>query len=294
MPAKTAKPAQTNPGELIRRFALQILREARSVADDPARSDAVLIHDIRKALKRWRALLRLLEPLLGEEAGKLRRQARDLARELGGARNWTAALDALDDIEAADRALAPGLKSLRERIETARRAAERATLDAAMRARIRTMLTQASVALDNWPMTQIGAAGIAAQLARAYARARRAIPPDWQQASGQDLHMLRQRLVVHRYQMDLVQLLAPKPGRARVRQAQKLRDSLGHHQDLDMLAQLAEPRRPLGRWRQRLTPHIAARKHKHAQTARRLADRLFAEKPKAFRCWQEELWAPHH
>ena len=42
------------------------------------------MHDFRRAMKRWRALLRLFEPFLGEEARRLRDEARDLARALAG------------------------------------------------------------------------------------------------------------------------------------------------------------------------------------------------------------------
>jgi len=41
------------------------------------------VHDLRKALKRWRAILRLIAPMVGDEAESLRLEARDLARENG-------------------------------------------------------------------------------------------------------------------------------------------------------------------------------------------------------------------
>src|SRR5206468_12128294 len=62
-------------------------------------SDAAVIHHFRRGMKRWRAFLRLLEPALGEEALRLRHEARDLARTLAGARDAQAALDALGDPE---------------------------------------------------------------------------------------------------------------------------------------------------------------------------------------------------
>ena len=52
-------------GEALRGVAHDILAEARAAIEDPARSEAEAVHDFRRAMKRWRALLRLLEPFLG-------------------------------------------------------------------------------------------------------------------------------------------------------------------------------------------------------------------------------------
>jgi hypothetical protein len=47
----------------------------------------------------------------------------------------------------------------------------------------------------------------------------------------------------------------------------------------------------LAPWRSRLAPLIAARRGAHLKTAQRLAGRLFAEKPKAFRQRIAALWS---
>src|SRR4026207_671358 len=83
-------------GEALRGVAHDILAEARAAIENPARSEAEAGHDFRRAMKRWRALLRLLEPFLGEEAKRLRDEARDLAGALTGARDAQSALAALD------------------------------------------------------------------------------------------------------------------------------------------------------------------------------------------------------
>src|ERR1043165_2762393 len=85
-------------GAALKTVARDILSEARAVLDDAARPDAVAVHDLRKALKRWRALLRLLEPFLGDDARRLRAEARDLARELSGARDAQSAIEAVNDL----------------------------------------------------------------------------------------------------------------------------------------------------------------------------------------------------
>jgi CHAD domain-containing protein len=79
-------------------FARDVLDEAQRALELPENTDAVAVHDFRKAMKRWRALLRLLEPIVGTETGTVRLKARDLARELAPARDRQAALDALSDV----------------------------------------------------------------------------------------------------------------------------------------------------------------------------------------------------
>src|SRR5262249_7905505 len=57
-------------GEALRGVARDILAEARAAIEDPAKSDADAGHDFRRAMKRWRALLRLVEPVRGEAAAR--------------------------------------------------------------------------------------------------------------------------------------------------------------------------------------------------------------------------------
>src|SRR5205823_2673580 len=134
--------------DALRAVAHDILAEARTAIDDPAKSEAVAVHDFRRAMKRWRALLRLLGPFLGEGGRRLRDAARDLARALGGARDAQTALDALTELERHDRDLSTrSLATLRARLNDVRSAAE-TTLDAKMRARLRMALDQAGAAVD--------------------------------------------------------------------------------------------------------------------------------------------------
>jgi len=104
------------------------------------------------------------------------------------------------------------------------------------------------------------------------------------------LHKLRQRVVVHRYQMEIVEPLWPRYFRLWVGEAQRLRDRLGEHQDLTVLTRLTAAHQPLARWRSRLLPAIAACQKDHIENAMRHAGRLFAEKPGAFQRRLEKLW----
>jgi len=277
----------------LREASGDLLAEARRQIDAPSGDDATAVHEFRKAMKRWRALLRLYEPLLGAEAEQLRVEARDLARELAGTRDARSALDALADLTDAPLSERT-LTTIRARLEGIGTSAEAATLTDALRERMREALDHATAAAMGWPMDRVDFAAVADGLAASYARARRAIPEHWGSASAEAMHVLRQRVVVHRYQMELAVPLWPKIGRVWVAEAQKLRDRLGHFQDLTVLQDFTAPHQPLAPWRSRLVPLIAARQAEHAGSAARVARRLFAEKPKAFRRRLISLWAGRH
>ncbi len=243
-------------------------------------------------MKRWRAFLRLLEPVVGEEALRLRIEARDLARTLAGARDAQAALDAVADIGGDYEALSlSSLATIRTKIEAMRTSAEALTLNDAARDMLRAALARTADAIEHWPLDDFDFHDIAAGLTENYRRARRAAPADWSAATPDELHTLRQRIVAHGYQMDLISPLWPRQSRVWVGETQRLRERLGKHQDLAVLEALTALRQPLARWRGRLAPVISARQRDHIEAAMRHAGRLFAEKPQAFRDRIKAMWS---
>jgi CHAD domain-containing protein len=278
-------------GEALRGVARDVLAEARTAITDPARTEADAVHDFRRAMKRWRAFLRLLEPFVGQEARGLRDEARDLAHALTGARNAQSALDALNDLAKHGLALTPrSLATLRRRIDDIRRAAETTVLDGEMRLRLSSALDRAETMVERWPLHLLVFDNVAAGLTRFYRSARDLIPDDWAAADPEDLHELRKLVVIHRYQMDLVEPLWPRFGRMWTGEAQRLRDRLGRHQDMLMLESLTGPHQPLVRWRSRLAAAITERRAAHVAGAKRLAERLFVEKPNTFRRRLDAMW----
>jgi CHAD domain-containing protein len=278
-------------GEALREVARDMLVEARTAIEAAAKSDAERVHDFRRAMKRWRALLRLLQPFVGQEARRLQDEARDLARALSGARDAQSALDALADLEKHGLALsARSIAGLRQRIEAIRKTAE-TTLDADMRLRLGSALDQAAAMVERWPLSALTFDDVADQLTRFYRSARRHLPADWSTADAEELHELRKRVVIHRYQIDIIEPLWPRFIKMWSGEAQRLRDRLGKHQDALMLASLTEPRQPLARWRSRLAPAIAERRTALVAGAARIATRMLVEKPNALRRRLAAMWA---
>jgi CHAD domain-containing protein len=293
MSGKPGLRPQDAVGHTLRAIARHILAEARAAIEDRQRVEAVAVHDFRAAMKSWRAYLRLIEPFLEADDRRWRTEARDLARLLAGARDAQSALDAAGDVEhhtASHRLSTQSWESVRARLESLRESAETATLTPALRSRIAAALGRADARVERWPLDEVSFTGVAEALCVGYRRARRAIPKDWRAAGAPELHELRQRVVVHRYQMEIVEPLWPRLGQSWVREAQKLRNRLGAYQDLVVLGRYAAPHQPLARWRSRLHSAISQRQAQQVTAARRIAARLFAERPKAFRRRLEAMW----
>jgi CHAD domain-containing protein len=278
-------------GETLCAVARDILLDARTAIESPDNSDAVAVHHFRREMKHWRALLRLLDPFLGEESEGLQTAARDLARDLGGARDLQSALDALDDLAKQHLPLSQrSLKTVRQRIDERRIAGEMNALTAELRLRIAEALANADVAVNRWPLDDLKFPDVAKQLAASYREARRAVPEHWPHAGPDALHELRKLVVIHRYQMQIVQPLWKRFTKMWIAEAQRLREQLGQHQDLEVLRLLTEPNQPLAFWHAKLDAAIATRKHRHVDAAKRIASRLFVDKPAAFRRRLIVMW----
>ena len=279
-------------GDGLAAAARSVIADGRQALTDPELSDPETVHEVRKALKRWRALMRLLARPLGEQADQMRSEARELMRAIAGARDAQSALDALNDLRKVDLPIsATSIETIRARLTKMRDAAEAKSFTKAMRDRLSRYLDYATLSLERWPLKAIDFDIVTDGLTSTYRRARQLVPDTWTDSEAEHLHDLRRRVVEHRHQMDIIEPLWPRLGKVWAEEAQRLRNQLGSCQDLAVLAELTAPHQPLAPWRSRVAPLISARRDAHLKSAARLAGRLFAEKPKAFRRRIAALWS---
>ncbi|HXX07441.1 MAG TPA: CHAD domain-containing protein [Pseudolabrys sp.] len=284
--------SDSNFGDGLVAAARSVIADGRRALSDQELSDPEAVHEVRKALKRWRALMRLLARPLGEQADQMRAEARELMRAIAGARDAQSALDALADLRKADMPFSStSTETIRARLTEMRDAAGATSFTKTLRERLSRYLDYATLSLERWPLKAIDFETITDGLTSTYRRARQLVPDNWTEAEAEHLHDLRRRVVEHRHQMDLIEPLWPRLGKVWAEEAQRLRNRLGACQDLAVLANFTAPHQPLAPWRSRLAPLIAARRQAHLNTAERLAGRLFAEKPKAFRRRIAALWS---
>ena len=243
------------------------------------------VHDIRKAFKRLRALLRLVRGgRRSEEAKALRRELGEAARKLSGARDGTARTDALDDLVrkgGLDRKRADRLS----RREIAASTEDEAALQAlaSHRTEIESLImrcrSKAPDLADN-----LGRKALVRSLTDDYRRARRRLrlvdPTD-----DESLHDLRKSVIAQRYQMELATPGWPRMGKLWVDELQKLRDKLGKHHDLAVLTETRSNDED-GAFpdddREYLLRSAGMRQDHLAGSSLRLGRRIFCEKPRAF------------
>lgn len=277
-------------GPTVRAVATYVLAGARAAMTDPELSPQDAVHAFRRAIKEWRALMRLLAPFVAD-AERWQTEARDHARSLAHARDGAAALNAFDDVLEKSFLLSPrSAATVRARLEAMRGSEERAVLTPQLRDVIVAWLDVATAAVEQWPLDPFDFPPIAEQLAAGYRAARSRLPGDWTQATPEELHALRRRVVDHRYQMELIVPLWPRFGDMWTEEAERLRGRLGKCQDLAVLERLTGLHQPLAHWRSKLAPACAERRLQLAHRAARISGRLFAERPKAFRRRLETLW----
>lgn len=242
--------------------------------DDPVRA----VHDLRKAFKQLRGDLRLVR-------GSGRGAARALRDELGAAaRKLSQARDTAVQRETLDKLVEKGLLT-----PAARRSAREAlagggetggeTFPLAVRAEITALVARCGPAVVEMagtpgPKAVIGA--IVADYARARERGRSVDTTD-----DEELHELRKAVIAHRYQMELLTPYWPALGELWEKELQRLRDKLGEHHDLAVLAASVRDT-GTGGWRGEVLKAVEHRQKKLLNRIQRLQAQLFAERPKAF------------
>jgi CHAD domain-containing protein len=246
------------------------------------------VHETRKALKRARALMRLLEGELGSKrADRERAVLADAAARLAGARDaevMVSTLDALLRRHPRKLGRRRGVLELREDLERERRRASARTLgDAATRARVAEELSEARARVAKWKLSESCSAGelTGAGLEHIYRAGRSGRRRAGKRRSGpRALHRWRKHVKDLRYAAEILDL-------AKVaRRADALGETLGEEHDLMLLAERVRSHKPLKRrrkrTRRRLLRAIARRREYLRGRALRDGERLYARGPGRF------------
>ena len=283
----------------VRRIAVDQLDKALlQPADDAAR--AVWVHETRKALKRTRALLRLVRSGLEHATWDAENAAlRDIARSLSPMRDR----DILRQIMA--NLAAGGDKSVGEALARFEKIVEAPLHDAipgkAAGSAIAEACKQISAARDRLAHIKLEGdlPGVLADgIARGLHRGAKALARVEAEASAENLHELRKAVQIYWRHMVLVKAAWPDVMSARAEAARELAQMLGEVQDLAVLAAAAEARNRGSAGRRRDAELIIAgcRKRQEARQAVAipLATRLFASPhtsagQEVARCWQAAM-----
>jgi CHAD domain-containing protein len=205
-------PGET-PAEGLRRMVVtqaEIAAESLTVADDAGAAKAV--HEARKAIKRARTIVRLLEGQLGRErSAREQRSLRNAAAGLAGARDAEVLLATLEDLVRRHRkklGKRKGVVRLRRRLAADREAAERALLEPANRLRVASELRAFAVRAGAWELgDRPGIEEIEIGLRKLYASGRRRMAKASGRKGGRmrTMHQWRKRVKDLRYAAEALQ-----------------------------------------------------------------------------------------
>lgn len=194
------------------------------------------VHEARKALKRLRALIRLIRDELGDERyGRVNAELRDAGRSLAALRDAAATGRALETL-VADRADVSVVEvgRVRERLRAAQARAEPGADAQATVERLKRLRRE----LAELPVRH-GLDPLLAGLRRSARRGRRAGRAAREQPTTEHLHAWRKRVKDLRHHAELLRDADPKRLRAIRARARELADVLGEDHDLGLLSRVA-------------------------------------------------------
>lgn len=238
------------------------------------------VHAARKALKRARAVLRLVRGVLPRDRYRsLDRDLRGLGRRLAPARDAAVALGLVDTLQqkgALDRSAGA---VLRDHLQTVRAEAWQA-LDADTVATIRAELHALRLAPEELP--NLDASAFHDGLARTYARGHERFAQAVEHPSAETLHAWRRQVKYLGYQLRLLAPAWPLVVRPAARALDALGKALGDEHDLSELVRVAE-RADLDRAALReVTREVLQRRETIQEGVWPLGARIYAESDEAF------------
>jgi CHAD domain-containing protein len=197
------------------------------------------VHEARKELKKARATLRLLRPVLGETVYKRENiLLRDAARPLSAIRDGKVLFDALDGLTMRFGAVARALPTgrLRGALERDRVRIRRETLKGtAVLSVQRESLHRARERAARWALGEHGWSVVGTGLARVYRNGRRALARAERDRTPANLHEWRKQVKYLWHELQVLQPLWPGLIGELADQAHQLADYLGDDHDLSLL-----------------------------------------------------------
>ncbi|MGO8698619.1 MAG: CHAD domain-containing protein [Limisphaerales bacterium] len=237
------------------------------------------VQDVRKALKRLRALLRSLRVACPKNLyRKENRRLADAAHKISPLRDLHVQLETLKKLRKDDPASDPVKRRLeREQTTCLRRMP-------ALRKTLCAMLQASRQGIGSFPVRHATPSDLAAGLRRIYKQGRSAFKTARRNPTAQNLHQARKKAKWLGYGFELIEGTHPKKVSQWRRSAEELTDALGDDHDLFMvLTALRQAHRAVpGRDFQRLARRIARKRAQRQKKALKIAKILYRAKPRAF------------
>lgn len=288
---------QTDEGvrEAIIRCAREQLDDAvgelsEGIADDPVGA----VHSARKAVKKERSLLRLARGAMSPKQRRRENRAlRDAARGLSGVRDADVMIETVTALSDRFAGQLPEhtFTAIADELERTRDAQRAQSTGSTLDTRAVQELGAVRVRIDDWQLNRRGWSAIESGLLRSYRDGRKAFARAQHQPSLEDLHAWRKRVKDLWYQERLVAPICGPAIRGHAKDAHRLADLLGDDHDLGVLHETLT-RDPLA-VAVDLDAVVRLIDHRRAELqteAIHVGERIYAEKPNAFRRRMRSSW----
>jgi CHAD domain-containing protein len=294
MPYRLQNDEQMQHG--LRRCAREQLDRAITQLTERAAEDPVeAVHDARKARKQSRSLLRLARGTL-DPAERRRENAalRDAGRMLSTARDAEVMLQALDQLSERFAGQLPHttFETIRRQLESERDPARQRLLESGLTGAVAHELRAVRTRIDDWSMRRGGWSALEPGLDRSYRRGRRALDRARRKQTAESLHEWRKRAKDLWYHLRLLRPVSRGILGGYADEAHALSDLLGDDHDLAILRE--KLRAGTGGLPVDVDAVIELIDHRRGQLqteAMQVGERVYAERPKAFRRRLRRYWA---
>ena len=250
------------------------------------------VRNVRRRLKRVRAVLRLIRPVFPDYAAE-NAALREVGAAFSGLRDAMARVEAVDALRKYGGAeIEAPLERLRREL-VARAAAREAELDRnSFLTALRRELRDARVRAELWQLSGDGRRAVVPGFVDTYRRARKGLGRAKRRGDEDSLHEWRKAVKRHAAQLSLLGPLAPPFAAGRGRGAKKLARVLGDLMNLDVLRQaVADDSGEIDREaKSRIDKCLAEAIALHRAKALKLGRLLFAEAPKRVRRRWRVYW----
>lgn len=261
--------------------------------------DAKAIHEIRRNVKRIRALLQLVRSDLKSRFFGWDKTLQSVNRSLSAARDLEVCLQAARELSAESSRSQRGVLD-RLSAELARRQSVIMMADdpAELRPELSAQIETVKAGLMAWQPEKSGFGLIEPALRKMSNKARQIINRLRDHATSEELHSLRKVVKLRLYWLETFEPIWPRGLGAERQMVDSLSDRLGKHHDLEVLIERLRDSEAAGDESMRhsvdrVVHRLKQRQQKLERHSLKLARRLFAERPKAMaKRWRSliEIW----
>jgi len=270
----------------VRRIArAQIDAACRVLADEKDARRAV--HEARKSLKKLRAILRLVAPEFSRSRFQMEKRAfQDAAKQLAPLRDAEVRILTFDALIQHAKFAPEDFADVREELETVANLLERRA-DTPKRSAVE-ILQAVRKRIASWPLNHLEWKLLAREICRAYRKGRKALQRYKREASPQTFHAWRKRVKELWYHLRIARDFLPESVSRTISECRKIGELAGLAQDMAVLQTNLATRRADHR-NALLIAEIERRLPELHEIAAKHGARLYAQKPREFAKWAEEV-----